>query len=92
MHNKQSFSQQLPEPYGWPDGMCNDTDGGVWTARWGAGKVIRLTPSGEVDVVIDFPRAWNITSCVFGGEHCRMHNLLTTRTPVGRPLRDICIN
>jgi hypothetical protein len=26
-----------------------------------------LTSEGEVDVVLDFPRAWNMTSCVFGG-------------------------
>lgn len=69
MSNQRSFSSGLPDSFGWPDGLCIDTEGGVWSARWGAGKVIRLDPNGDVDVVIDFPRAWNMTSCVFGGDH-----------------------
>jgi len=67
MSNPKDFSVDLPTGYGWPDGLCIDTEGGVWTARWAAGKVIRLNPDAEVDIVIDFPRAWNMTSCVFGG-------------------------
>lgn len=68
MTNRRRFSSDLPDAYGWPDGLCVDTQGGVWSARWGAGKVIRISPEGVVDVVIDFPQAWNMTSCVFGGE------------------------
>lgn len=67
MSNPKDFSVDLPAGYGWPDGLCIDTEGGVWTARWAAGKVIRLNPDAEVDIIIDFPRAWNMTSCVFGG-------------------------
>lgn len=67
MSNPRIFSTDLPGEYGWPDGLCLDTEGGVWSARWAAGKVIRLTSEREVDVVLDFPKAWNMTSCVFGG-------------------------
>lgn len=68
MSNSKTFVDDLGEEYGWPDGLCLDTEGGVWSARWGAGKVIRLSSSGTIDVVIDFSKAWNITSCVWGGE------------------------
>jgi len=67
MSNPRKFSVDLPRELGWPDGLCVDSDGGVWTARWAAGKVIRLTPDSKIDVVVDFPKAWNMTSCVFGG-------------------------
>lgn len=45
-----------------------DSLGGIWSARWMCGKVIRLSPEGEVDVVVDFPTGWHMTNCVFGGE------------------------
>ena len=69
MRNGRLFSHDLGEEYGWPDGLCFDTEGGVWTARCAAGKVIRLAPSGVIDMVIEFPNAWNMTSCAFGGEY-----------------------
>jgi len=47
--------------------MCSDAEGGIWTARWGAGKVLRLSPQGDIDVEIDIPSAWYITCVVFGG-------------------------
>ncbi|WWC65528.1 uncharacterized protein I303_108146 [Kwoniella dejecticola CBS 10117] len=66
MSNRTTFSI-LPDEFGEPDGMCTDAQGGIWSARWAAGKVVRLTPAGEIDVVIDFPKAWHMTCCVFGG-------------------------
>lgn len=66
MENRRVLSNL--QDYGEPDGMCQDTDGGIWTCRWQAGKVIRLTESGEVDVIIDFPTAWHMTCCIFGGK------------------------
>jgi sugar lactone lactonase YvrE len=47
--------------------MCMDDEGGVWSARWQNGTVIRITPEGVLDVVIEFPSAWHMTCCVFGG-------------------------
>ncbi|WVQ67496.1 uncharacterized protein L199_005696 [Kwoniella botswanensis] len=66
MTNRRTFSV-LEDQYGEPDGMCTDSEGGIWSARWAAGKVVRLTPSGELDIVIDFPKAWHMTCVVFGG-------------------------
>jgi len=51
---------------GFPDGSCVDADGCLWNAEWGASRVVRYTPAGKVDRVIDVP-AKNPTCCCFGG-------------------------
>jgi sugar lactone lactonase YvrE len=49
-----------------PDGATVDVDGCVWSAHWGAGCVVRYTPEGRVDRVIEIPTRQ--PSCVcFGG-------------------------
>ncbi|MGH8855536.1 MAG: SMP-30/gluconolactonase/LRE family protein [Telluria sp.] len=51
---------------GEPDGSCIDAEGHLWSARWGAGQVIRFAPDGRVERVlqIDAPQP----SCpAFGG-------------------------
>ena len=67
MTNRKTFSTLPREEYGEPDGLCMDAEDGVWSARWMCGKVIRFTPDGEIDIVIEFPSAWHMTCCVFGG-------------------------
>jgi sugar lactone lactonase YvrE len=54
-----------PHP-GFPDGSCVDADGCVWNAEWGASRVVRYTPRGEVDRVVRVP-ANNPSCCCFGG-------------------------
>lgn len=51
---------------GVPDGSCIDEDGCLWNARYGGGCIVRVTPAGKVDRVIDLP-VTNATSCAFGG-------------------------
>jgi sugar lactone lactonase YvrE len=51
---------------GHPDGGAIDEDGCLWNARWGAGQVVRLTPEGKLDRVIELP-AKQPSSCAFGG-------------------------
>lgn len=52
--------------YGEPDGSAMDADGCLWNARWGAGVVLRLTPEGQIDRVVEIP-APQPSSCAFGG-------------------------
>lgn len=61
--NERVFA--APHP-GYPDGSCVDADGCVWNAEYGAGRVVRYTPAGKVDRVLDVP-AKNPTCCCFGG-------------------------
>ena len=51
---------------GFPDGSTIDTDGCLWNCRWGGSCIVRFTPTGKVDQIIEMP-VENITNCVFGG-------------------------
>jgi sugar lactone lactonase YvrE len=52
---------------GRPDGSCVDADGGLWNAQYGGGRLVRYTPAGKVDRVVELPVA-NPTCCAFGGD------------------------
>lgn len=64
---RRRFSHITDATYGEPDGLCMDSQDGIWSARWEAGRVVRFTPEGKVDVVLEFPTAWHVTCVVFGG-------------------------
>ena len=57
-------------PPGAPDGMALDAQGLLWVASARAGCVVRLTPDGEIDRVLDIP-AQAVTSLCFGGDEER---------------------
>jgi L-arabinonolactonase len=49
-----------------PDGATVDVDGCVWSAHWGAGRIVRYTPDGRIDRTLEVPTCQ--PSCVcFGG-------------------------
>ena len=52
--------------FGMPDGSAMDVDGCLWNARWGVGRVLRITPDGDIDRQIEIP-ALQPSSCAFGG-------------------------
>jgi len=52
---------------GRPDGSCVDASGCLWNAEYGAWRLVRYTPQGKVDRVLEMPVA-NPTCCCFGGE------------------------
>ena len=51
---------------GRPDGATVDTEGYLWSAEYGGGRVVRYTPDGTVDKVVNLPVA-NVTCPTFGG-------------------------
>jgi L-arabinonolactonase len=55
---------------GIPDGAAVDRDGFIWSARWGAGAVARISPEGRIDRVVRIP-AIQPTACCFGGDDLR---------------------
>ena len=46
--------------------------------RWGGGCVIRFTPEGKVDQIVDVPVP-NVTSCTFGGKNLDTLYITTAR-------------
>lgn len=50
-----------------PDGAVVDSQGALWVAQWGAGRVVRYRSDGRADRVIDLP-VRQVTSPCFGGE------------------------
>ena len=65
LHDRKVFIEGDIAP-GNPDGASMDEDGCLWSARWGGGRVVRLTPDGKVDRTIELP-AKQPSSCAFGG-------------------------
>lgn len=63
--NKRLFVSTRQDP-GAPDGGTVDAEGFVWSAQILAGRIVRYTPAGKVDRVIEFPVA-TLTSVMFGG-------------------------
>jgi sugar lactone lactonase YvrE len=58
----------VPSELGWPDGMTSDSHGNLWVAMWGGAKITQWNPiSGDLLESIPMP-AFNVTSCIFGGE------------------------
>lgn len=51
-----------------PDGSIVDAEGMLWNAQWGASRVVRYSPAGEVDRVIALPVS-QPSCCAIGGEH-----------------------
>ena len=68
----------IPRSEGLPDGMVIDAEGFVWVALFGAGKVRRYSPSGEIDMEVHVPVTL-VTSCAFGGEHLQDLYITTAR-------------
>ncbi len=60
----------LDDAGGLPDGLCVDREGSVWWAVHGGGRVLHLTPGGQIDRVVEVPAA-NTTSCCLSGEDLR---------------------
>jgi sugar lactone lactonase YvrE len=67
---------------GVPDGAAIDAEGCLWSCRWGGGCVVRVTPDGEVDRVVELP-ARNITTCAWGGEGLDVLYITTARMMTG---------
>jgi L-arabinonolactonase len=49
-----------------PDGAAIDVDGCMWSAHWGAGRIVRYTPDGRIDRTLHVPTRQPTCVC-FGG-------------------------
>lgn len=69
-----------------PDGLTVDAEGGVWSAKWDGGRIVRYEPNGSVSAVVESPAA-RPTSCAFGGPG--FNTLYVTSASVGLPDEEI---
>ncbi|HEX8244123.1 MAG TPA: SMP-30/gluconolactonase/LRE family protein [Longimicrobium sp.] len=65
---------------GFPDGLAVDAEGGVWSARFAGGCVVRYDQRGRETARVSFPVP-RPTSCAFGG--AEMRDLYVTSASVG---------
>lgn len=65
--NKEPFIH-FEDDQGFPDGMTVDSEGALWVAHWGGGRVSRFLPDGKLDFSLPVP-TMQVTSCCFGGEN-----------------------
>ncbi|MDG2034507.1 MAG: SMP-30/gluconolactonase/LRE family protein, partial [Rhodospirillales bacterium] len=63
--NRRIFVNLQDQP-GRPDGATVDTEGCLWSAEYGGGRVVRYAPDGSVDTIVDLP-VINATCPAFGG-------------------------
>jgi L-arabinonolactonase len=76
LSNQQVFART---PVGaFPDGSNVDVEGHVWNAHWGAGRVVRYSPKGEVSGQIDLP-VTQPTCIAFGGKALDLLFVTTAR-------------
>ncbi len=73
----RQFASFEGEP-GLPDGSCIDAEGGVWNAEWSGRRVVRVSPDGIIDKVIEVP-VWKPTCCAFGGKNLDTLFITTSR-------------
>ncbi|KAF7966641.1 hypothetical protein HWV62_37605 [Athelia sp. TMB] len=68
--NRRVFTDALVQGQvieGFADGLCIDSEGGVWSARWGGSCIVRYSSDGTIDAEIKFPTVYKVTACCFGG-------------------------
>lgn len=74
-----------PHERGVPDGSAMDAEGFIWNARWDGRCLLRLSPDGKVDRIIELPVS-RPTSCVFGGADLKTLYITSAASPLGHPL------
>lgn len=69
--------------HGWsPDGAALDEDGCLWSAQWDGARVLRFTPDGEVDRMLELPVS-RPTACAFGGGDMKTLYITSARDGLG---------
>lgn len=72
---------EIPPEDGTPDGITIDSEGCLWVALWGGGRVRRYSPAAQIIGEIELPVP-RVTSCSFGGDS--LDRLFITTAAVGR--------
>ena len=89
LSNARLFHQMPPKPAGWawgsdvpyggrPDGAAVDSEGCYWSAQYEGGRLLRLSPDGDVVQVIETPALCPTMPC-FGGADLKTLFVTTAR-------------
>ena len=76
----------VPESDGTPDGIAIDSEGCLWVALWGGGKVRRYSPAGQIIGEVELP-VLQVSACGFGGP--ALDKLFITTAAVGLEQDDV---
>lgn len=77
--NRQLFYEAEPEE-GVPDGLKVDSEGCVWSARWGGFSIKQHDANGTILSALSFP-VRNVTSLCFGGKNLGQFFITTAQEP-----------
>jgi len=66
--NRRIFAEVDRKLGAFPDGLCVDAEGHVWSNQVGVGRVVRYDPTGRIErqIQLPVPRA---VGCTFGGDN-----------------------
>lgn len=73
-------------PRGVPDGSALDAEGYLWNCRFGGNCLLRISPDGDVDEIVEFP-ARNPTNCTFGTDNRNILFVTSAATDTPVPTR-----
>ena len=74
---------EIDPTVGTPDGLCVDTEGGIWVALWGGSAVHRYTADGDLTDTVTLP-VRQVTACTLGGDDGRTLFITTSARGVDR--------
>jgi sugar lactone lactonase YvrE len=76
--NRRLFASVDKKSGAFPDGLTVDADGYVWSVHNKAGRVVRYSPAGAIDRVVELPVP-RPCSCAFGGARLDVLYITTAR-------------
>jgi sugar lactone lactonase YvrE len=76
-----------PDEPGFPDGLTVDSEGFIWSARWGGWGLLRYDPAGKLERKIPMPVEYP-TSCIFGGPDLGELYITSAWTALGEKRKD----
>lgn len=82
LSNQRIFAEV--EGGGAPDGSCIDAQGYLWNAEWGGSRVVRYSPTGEMDSVLS-THAIQTTCPVIGGSSFKTLFCTSARVGLAEP-------
>lgn len=82
---------EFPDSFGIPDGMCSDSEGGIWVSFFGGSAVHRFAEDGSHTHTIEMP-VNQITSCAFKTGTSLLYITTASLDIEGKPLSPLAGN